>query len=90
MRNWLLTMIIRRCPWRVLEWATERYGLCWANIVIIKLGHSDAEGGLRPSGLCWGGFPGPAYDYCGRYRTAQEFRAASGLEVPAHKEETMP
>lgn len=76
------TWLIRRCPWRVLEWATERYGWCWATVVMIKMGHKEYDSyfgtGLKPDPSCWTANAG---DYCGRFKTWEEFHAAEGEPV---------
>lgn len=57
-----------RClvPWRLLVWLTERWGLCWVNVVTWRL-WGDEAGSLLASPACWDGRPGEEYDYCGRY-----------------------
>lgn len=80
--KYIARWLLRLAPWRVLEWLTERYGLCWADVVSRKIYRplwSDVDPWEdvlpRPTTTCFDSHPDP-YDYCGHY----------GPEHPCHQE----
>ena len=85
MSDTLITYAIRVCPWWLLYCLIERYQLCPATVVTIKLGYNEYYGDtLRPQSVCWGGPGGYQGDYCGRYETWAEFHAAEGEPIYIH------
>ena len=57
--------------WRRLQKWSDRYPLCWSGMVSWKIGDSSS---WNPTSTCWSGRP--SYDYCHKYKTHGEFRAA--------------
>jgi len=60
-------------PWFVLEWIFRRYHLCWAGMVMWKLGY-DWSWSLNRG--CF--YP---FDYCGWYDEATPEERAEGLRI---------
>jgi hypothetical protein len=69
-------------PWWLLRLIERRFNACGVGVAQWKYGHQ--ERGYEtwwPTWSCMGG-PPHAWDYCGRYKNAAEFEAATGIELP--------
>ena len=63
----------RLVPWWLLRAINHRTNTCWTGMVLWRLGDEYAWD-IRED--CWDGPCGHEYDFCGRYKTGEEFRRA--------------
>lgn len=65
--------------WRMLGWLSERYHLCWAEMVGWKLGDDDREWHITKG--CLGIGEGYPYDYCGKYDQCTQAERDEALDI---------
>jgi len=70
----LPTFLRHLIPWRMLYWIDRLFPVCWLNVAMWKMW--GVEGCFGPSSNCWDGPAGEKYDYCGKFKTKEEFDKA--------------